>query len=51
MFSSMMMEAGEQMRERSVIRRFGDGGEGGFEASPNPVDTLLGIRAPIRADG
>jgi hypothetical protein len=37
----MMMETGQQMKERSAIRPFRDGGEGGFEASPNPVDTLL----------
>jgi hypothetical protein len=31
--------------ERSAIRPFRDGGEGGFEASPNHVDTLLGRHA------
>ena len=41
----MMMETGQQMKERSAIRPFRDGGEGGFEASPNPVDTLLGRHA------
>ena len=43
--SPMMMETGEQMKARSAIRRLRDGGEGGFEALPNPVDTLLGRRA------
>jgi hypothetical protein len=43
--SPMMMEIGQQMKERSAIRRLRDGGEGGFEASPNAVDRLLGRRA------
>ena len=43
--SARVKQSGEQLHSRSAVKPSGDGVEGGFAASPNPVDTLLRRRA------